>query len=95
MQKKDQKIKRAQFIKYDNFDALDVAKISDLYEVPADYEGLLGVVITAFNFIDEIEKLGYKFIKVKGVYAPSLKLTINKKPVFKRLFIRKRKTLEN
>ena len=89
IEKPERKKRKIQFIKYDNFDALNVERISDLDKAPADYSGLFGVPITILNALDEIKGKGYEFVKVQGVYAPALKLTLNGKQVFKRMFIRK------
>lgn len=83
------KKRKIQFLRYDNFEALNVERISDLDKAPVDYLGLFGVPITALSVIDEIKGKGYEFVKVQGVYAPTLKLTLNGKQVFKRMFIRK------
>ena len=59
--------------KYDNFDAIEVAKSS---EVPTDYYGLMGVPIT---FMDKFDSEEFEFIGPDYEFAKVVKIDENKK----------------
>lgn len=69
---------------YDNFDAINVDKVSD---IPEDWTGVLGVPIT---FLDKYNPEQFEIIKFrKG--NDDKDLTINAKPPYFRILIRNRK----
>lgn len=70
-----------EFTKYDNYDAINVDKVSD---IPVDYDGIIGVPIT---FLDKYNNNQFKIVgcSIKN------KVYINGKEIYKRLFIKKRK----
>ncbi|MDR0726951.1 MAG: adenine-specific methyltransferase EcoRI family protein [Rickettsiales bacterium] len=88
---KKYKSNESEFPKYDNFDAINVDKVSD---IPMDYKGIMGVPITfidkynpeqfkiigsmASTTIDDISK-GYPFINNERKYARILIKQKNKK----------------
>ena len=73
--------------KYDNYDAINVNKTSD---IPMDYDGVMGVPIT---FLDKYCPTQFEIVGIHGNcydYTKPLKsLTINGKKVYKRIMIRK------
>ena len=76
---------------YDNYDAIDVCKVSD---IPVDYEGIMGVPI---SFMDKYNPEQFELIgsnrgvdqDPNGIYGRGS--LINGKETFKRLFIRRKK----
>jgi adenine-specific methyltransferase EcoRI-like protein len=94
--------------KYDNFDAIDVSKVKD---IPADYDGLMGVPIT---FLDKYNPKQFKIIGSfnngqHGAELGARKVTafskgkqlswngpvINQKPLFKRVVIQRKSSNED
>jgi hypothetical protein len=75
---------------YDNYDAIEVGKTA---EIPADYDGVMGVPVT---FLDKYNPEQFELIgsnrdidqDPNGVYGRSTML--NGKETFKRLFIKRR-----
>ena len=85
-----------EFPKYDNYDAIEVAKTSD---IPYDYDGVMGVPIT---FMDKYNPEQFELIGCSdnGAVDDRYKLPhfkrhnepyINGKKMYKRIFIRPRK----
>ncbi|MBT4730706.1 modification methylase [Candidatus Woesearchaeota archaeon] len=80
-----------EYPKYDNYDAIEVAKYA---EIPLDYNGVMGVPIT---FLDKFNPDQFEIIgsnrgigqDPKGIYGRGSFL--NGKETFKRLFIRNKK----
>lgn len=73
-----------EYPKYDNFDAINVSKVSD---IPQDYDGCMGVPIT---FLYKYNPSQFEIIKFrKG--NDNKDLTINGKSPYFRIIIRKRK----
>ena len=78
-----------EFPKYDNYDAIEVAKTPD---IPYDYDGVMGVPIT---FMDKYNPEQFEIVGVANhgkdsvydLFAPRL----NGKQMFKRILIRRRK----
>ena len=86
-----------EFPKYDNYDAIEVAKSSD---IPYDYDGVMGVPITfmdkynpdQFEIVGATESEGKGFSN--GLWHPDsgiAQATVKGKRVYKRIFIRRRK----
>ena len=83
-----------EFPKYDNYNAIEVSKVS---EIPADYDGIMGVPIT---FLDKYNSEQFEIVgsnrgidqDPNGIYGRGSYL--NGKEVFKRLFIRNKKIKE-
>jgi hypothetical protein len=80
-----------EYPKYDNYDAIEVSKVSD---IPANYDGIMGVPVTFLDKYnpDQFEILGSADDKdfypiVFGKYEG--RVTVNGKQPFKRLFIRR------
>lgn len=78
-----------EYPKYDNYDAIDVSKVSD---IPIDYDGVMGVPIT---FLDKHNPAQFELLGCnRGVGQDPERIYgrgsyINGKETFKRLFIRK------
>lgn len=86
-----------EYPKYDNYDAIEVSKVSD---IPMDYDGIMGVPIT---FLDKYCPAQFKivgqlnvgcFMDENGWQGSNGKhmLMINGKDVYKRILIRKRQS---
>lgn len=73
--------------KYDNLDIINVNKVSD---IPADYDGIIGVPIT---FLDKYNNNQFEIVGCST--KNKLKLYINGKEIYKRLFIKKIKSKMN
>ncbi len=76
-----------EYPKYDNYDAIDVGKTS---EIPIDYEGPMGVPIT---FMDKYNPDQFEILGNLGSYAPDgyslvSKIFIDGKKKFKRILIK-------
>lgn len=76
-----------EYPKYDNYDAIDVGKTS---EIPIDYEGPMGVPIT---FMDKYNPDQFEILGNLGSYAPdgyslASKIFIDGKKKFKRILIK-------
>lgn len=67
--------------KYDNLDIINVNKVSD---IPADYDGIIGVPIT---FLDKYNNNQFEIVGCST--TNKLKLYINGNEFYKRLFIKK------
>ena len=65
--------------KYDNLDIINVNKVSD---IPADYDGIIGVPIT---FLDKYNNNQFQIVGCSN----KNKIYINGKEIYKRLFIKK------
>lgn len=82
-----------EYPKYDNYDAINVDKVSD---IPKDYEGVMGVPIT---FMDKYNPEQFEIIGEANHGSDSeydlCKPTIKGKQVFKRLLIKRRCIYEN
>lgn len=87
----------ALYPRYDNYDAIEVGKTSD---IPCDYDGVMGVPITfmdkynpeQFEIVGATESEGKGFSC--GLWKADSKVAqplVNGKRVYKRIFIRKRK----
>ena len=73
-----------EYLKYDNYDGIEVSKVS---EIPIDYNGVMGVPIT---FIDKYIPKQFEIVKFrKG--DDEKDLTINGKPPYFRILIRNKK----
>jgi hypothetical protein len=85
------KYKSEEYPKYDNYNAIEVAKV---FEIPMDYEGVMGVPIT---FLDKYNPEQFEIIgsnrgvdqDPNGVYGRGSFL--NNKETFKRLFVKNKK----
>lgn len=86
-----------EYLKYDNYDAIEVSKTK---EIPIDYIGVMGVPITfmdkyspkQFEILGATESEGKGFSN--GLWDEKSKVSqplINKKRVYKRIFIRNKK----
>ena len=79
------------FPKYDNYEAIEVSKVTD---IPEDYDGVMGVPITfldkycpkQFEIVGNADDKDYYPI-VFGYY--DRRIAINGKQPFKRIFIKK------
>ena len=73
--------------KYDNYDAINVDKVTD---IPMDYDGVMGVPIT---FLDKYCPTQFEIVGIHGncydYTKPQISLSINGKKVYKRIMIRK------
>jgi hypothetical protein len=81
-----------EFPKYDNYDAIEVNKVSN---IPVDYCGVMGVPISFLDKFNpaQFELLGcsYEYGKIEGHHEGTVYATILKgKSTYKRLFIRHR-----
>ena len=83
-----------EYPKYDNYDAIEVSKYS---EIPLDFAGVMGVPIT---FLDKYNPEQFEIIgsnrgvgqDPNGIYGRGS--FVNGKETFKRLFIRNKKPLK-
>ena len=78
---------------YDNYDAINVKRITD---IPCDYDGIMGVPITIINRFnkDQFEIIGEANHGSDNEYD-LFKPTINGKEIFKRILIRRKHNKEN
>jgi hypothetical protein len=79
-----------EYPKYDEFDAIEVSKTSD---IPFDYKGVMGVPIT---FLNKYNPDQFEIVGNLGSYAPdgyslASKIHIKGKKIYKRIAIRNRK----
>lgn len=79
----------AEYPKYDDFDAIEVGKTS---EIPMDYDGIMGVPIT---FLNKYNPDQFEIVGNLGSYAPdgyslASKIHINGQKIYKRIAIRNR-----
>lgn len=78
-----------EYLKYDNYDAVEVGKISD---IPVDYDGVMGVPIT---FIDKFNPEQFEIIGLDRYTMPKECLVggraaVNGKPKYARILIKKK-----
>ena len=84
-----------EYPKYDNYDAIEVSKVS---EIPMDYDGVMGVPITfldkycltQFEIVGATESEGKGFSN--GLFDETFKITqplVNGNRIYKRLFIKR------
>ncbi|MDP2693080.1 MAG: adenine-specific methyltransferase EcoRI family protein [bacterium] len=76
-----------EYPKYDNYNAIEVPKVS---EIPMDYDGAMGVPVT---FIDKYNPEQFEILGNLGSYAPdgyslSSAIYVNSKKIFKRILIK-------
>lgn len=78
-----------EYPKYDNYDAINVNKVS---EIPCDYDGVMGVPIT---FMDKYNPDQFKIIGLDRYVNDNPRyghrFTINKKEIYARILIRRKK----
>jgi len=83
-----------QYPKYDNYDAIEVSKVSD---IPMDYKGMMGVPIT---FVDKYNPGQFEIIDInphfftiveKGLPKPTQLKIIGKKDPYARILIKNKK----
>lgn len=74
-----------EYPKYDNFDAINVDKTS---EIPADFEGIMGVPVT---FIDKYNPSQFEIINTSTIAMPKGAPYINGKRIYERILIRNKK----
>ncbi len=84
------KYKSEEYPKYDNYDAININKYTD---VPCDYDGPMGVPVT---FIDKYNPEQFEILGNLGSYAPdgyslSSAIYINGNKIFKRILVRNKK----
>jgi hypothetical protein len=78
-----------EYPKYDNFDAINVDKVSD---IPIDYNGLIGVPITFMTKYNpkQFEIVGNAGSYGEDAYSLASALYINGRKIYKRLIIKHR-----
>lgn len=79
-----------EYPKYDNYDAIEVSKVS---EIPMDYDSGMGVPIT---FIDKYNPRQFEVLGNLGSYAPdgyslASAIYVDNRKIFKRILIRNKK----
>jgi len=74
-----------EYPKYDNFEAINVDKTS---EIPADFEGIMGVPVT---FIDKYNPSQFEIINTSTIAMPKGAPYINGKRIYERILIRNKK----
>lgn len=74
-----------EYLKYDNYDAINVDKTS---EIPADFEGIMGVPVT---FIDKYNPSQFEIINTSTIAMPKGAPYINGKRIYERILIRNKK----
>lgn len=79
-----------EYVKYDNYDAIEVSAEK---KIPIDYEGVMGIPVTALRFVDIniFEIIGLDRYTVPSQYLVSGRVAINGKPCYARVLIRHRK----
>ncbi len=80
-----------QYHKYDNYDAIEVPKLS---EIPENYDGKMGVPITFLDKYnpDQFEIIGHVgSVGADGVYSFANAIYLNSKKLFKRILIKNKK----
>ena len=79
----------SQYPKYDNYDAIEVSKTS---EIPEDYDGVMGVPIT---FLDKYNPNQFEILGldryIENNPKPGHRFTINGKEIYARILIRRKK----
>ncbi|HOB89745.1 MAG TPA: adenine-specific methyltransferase EcoRI family protein [Candidatus Colwellbacteria bacterium] len=80
---------RKEYPEYDNYDAVEVSKIS---EIPMDYDGVMGVPITFIDKYnpDQFEIIGISNGNNRDKYAIGKMVTVNNKSTYARILIKKR-----
>jgi hypothetical protein len=81
---------KKEYLKYDNFDAIEVSKVAD---IPMDYSGIMGVPIT---FLDKYNPDQFEIIGLDRYTVPKEKLvggrlSINGKTKYARILIKNKK----
>ena len=79
-----------EYPKYDDFDAIEVSKVS---EIPMDYAGAMGVPVT---FVDKYNPDQFEILGNLGSYAPdgyslASAIYVNGKKIFKRILVKNKK----
>ncbi|MDI9348789.1 MAG: adenine-specific methyltransferase EcoRI family protein [Candidatus Symbiobacter sp.] len=79
----------SEYSKYDNFDAIEVSKVSD---IPVDYGGAMGVPITFLDKFnpDQFDIIGMDRPLVFGITGKVSRFFINNNEVYARIVIKKR-----
>lgn len=76
-----------EYLKYDNYDAIEVSKLS---EIPVNYDGAIGVPIT---FVDKYNPEQFEVLGIdryiKGNKTPNKRFMINSKEIYARIIIKK------
>ena len=77
-----------EYLRYDNYDAIEVSKVSD---IPVDYDGVMGVPIT---FMDKYNSGQFEIIGLDRTIPKEFlvggRVTINGKSIYPRILIRKK-----
>lgn len=78
-----------EFPKYDNYDAINVDKTSD---IPMDYDGIMGVPITFLDKYnpDQFEILGLDRYTIPKEFLVGGRAALNGKPLYARILIRRK-----
>lgn len=78
-----------EFPKYDNYDAINVDKVS---EIPVDYDGVMGVPITFLDKYnpEQFEIIGLDRYTVPKEFLVGGRVAINGKPCYARILIRRK-----
>ena len=75
-----------EYIKYDNYDAIEVSRIKD---IPKDYKGAMGVSV---SFIDKYNPEQFEILGIdryiKGNKTPNKRFMINGRELFARIIIK-------
>lgn len=74
-----------EYLKYDNYDAINVDKTS---EIPADFEGIMGVPVT---FVDKYNPSQFEIINTSTIAMPKGAPYVNGKRIYERILIRNKK----
>jgi len=79
-----------EFPKYDNYDAINIDKVSD---IPMDYKGLIGVPITFINRYnpEQFELIGIDRVLVEELTGKVSRFRINDKEIYARIVIKNKK----
>ena len=83
------KYKPEEYPRYDNYDAIEVSKVSD---IPVDYDGVMGVPITFMGKYnpDQFEIIGLDRYTVPKEFLVGGRVAINGKATYARILIRKK-----
>ena len=79
----------AEYPKYDNYDAIEVSKVSD---IPMDYDGVMGVPITFLDKYnpEQFEIMGLDRYTVPKEFLVGGRVAVNGEPRYARILIRKK-----
>jgi hypothetical protein len=84
------KINNTDYLKYDNYNAIEVSKVAD---IPLDYKGAMGVPITFLSKYnpDQFEIIGIDRVLVEEAIGKVSRFRINDKEIYARIIIKNKR----